>query len=312
MFTVVTQFLTDDGTATGVLSEIKRFYVQNGVTIANAESDIAGVSGNSITEDFCTAQKTAFGDNNTFAAHGGFSSMSKAMESGMVLVMSLWDDYYANMAWLDSNDPTTGDASTPGVARGTCSTSSGVPATVEADGASSKVIFSNIKVGAINSTFSAAAGSSGTTESSPSSAVGTSSTANLKSSSTVPDTQAITPSSNVVAVSSPVNFQSTTSISKANIVTSSPVVSTANTAVATPVCKPKTSTLALANSFTQLTASTLTTAGPSSATDVSTGSGTGLVAAHYYQCGGINWNGATECESGYTCTEQNDYYSQCL
>ena len=29
-FTVVTQFITDDGTTTGTLSEIKRFYVQNG------------------------------------------------------------------------------------------------------------------------------------------------------------------------------------------------------------------------------------------------------------------------------------------
>ncbi len=51
-FTVVTQFLTDDGTATGSLSEIKRFYVQNGVTIANPESDVAGVAGNSITTEY--------------------------------------------------------------------------------------------------------------------------------------------------------------------------------------------------------------------------------------------------------------------
>lgn len=45
-FTVVTQFLTSDGTANGDLTEIKRFYVQNGVTYANSQSDIAGVSGN--------------------------------------------------------------------------------------------------------------------------------------------------------------------------------------------------------------------------------------------------------------------------
>ena len=32
----------------------------------------------------------------------------------------------------------------------------------------------------------------------------------------------------------------------------------------------------------------------------------------YQQCGGINWSGATCCETGFSCTVQNDYYSQCL
>ncbi|KAH7011366.1 glycoside hydrolase superfamily [Ilyonectria destructans] len=34
--------------------------------------------------------------------------------------------------------------------------------------------------------------------------------------------------------------------------------------------------------------------------------------AHYYQCGGRNWEGATECEEPYTCMEMNEYYSQCV
>jgi hypothetical protein len=34
--------------------------------------------------------------------------------------------------------------------------------------------------------------------------------------------------------------------------------------------------------------------------------------SQYYQCGGANWTGSTTCASGYTCTYQNDYYSQCL
>ncbi|ESZ90854.1 endoglucanase II [Sclerotinia borealis F-4128] len=34
--------------------------------------------------------------------------------------------------------------------------------------------------------------------------------------------------------------------------------------------------------------------------------------AAYSQCGGIGWNGATTCVSGYVCTASNDYYSQCL
>ncbi|KAJ5215917.1 uncharacterized protein N7498_002324 [Penicillium cinerascens] len=41
-------------------------------------------------------------------------------------------------------------------------------------------------------------------------------------------------------------------------------------------------------------------------------SASGGVAQHYYQCGGMNWTGASTCESPYTCVEQNPYYSQCL
>ncbi|QRV94461.1 glycoside hydrolase family 61 protein [Ceratobasidium sp. AG-Ba] len=35
-------------------------------------------------------------------------------------------------------------------------------------------------------------------------------------------------------------------------------------------------------------------------------------AAHYAQCGGQGWSGATTCASPYTCTKVNDYYYQCL
>ena len=153
--TVVTQFITNDSTATGTLKEIKRIYVQNGNVIANSASDVSGVTGNSITSDFCTAQKTAFGDQDIFSKHGGLSGMGDALAQGMVLVMSLWDDHYADMLWLDSSYPTNATATDPGVARGTCSTDSGKPSTVESESASAKVIFSNIKVGPIGSTYSA-------------------------------------------------------------------------------------------------------------------------------------------------------------
>lgn len=43
----------------------------------------------------------------------------------------------------------------------------------------------------------------------------------------------------------------------------------------------------------------------------STGSSSGTV-AQYYQCGGENWSGATECESPYSCVVMNDFYSQCV
>ncbi|KAJ5748677.1 uncharacterized protein N7511_010373 [Penicillium nucicola] len=152
--TVVTQFITDDGTDSGTLKEIKRLYVQNGKVIANSASDVSGVSGNSITTDFCTAQKTAFGDEDIFTQHGGLAGMSKGLEQGMVLVMSLWDDHNSNMLWLDSNYPTDATATDPGVARGSCSADSGAPTDVESNSASASVTYSNIKLGPIGSTYS--------------------------------------------------------------------------------------------------------------------------------------------------------------
>ena len=153
--TVVTQFITDDGTADGTLSEIRRFYVQNGVTIPNSQSTITGVTGNSITDSWCDAQKTAFDDTNDFKTYGGLAQLGAAFQKGMVLVLSIWDDYAVDMLWLDSDYPTNLDPSQPGVARGTCSTDSGKPADVEANGGSITVTYSNIKVGSLNSTFTA-------------------------------------------------------------------------------------------------------------------------------------------------------------
>jgi cellulose 1,4-beta-cellobiosidase len=151
-FTVVTQFAID---SSGTLSSINRIFVQDGNVIAQASSDVSGVAGNSITQSFCEAQKTAFGDTDVFDQDGGLSGMSSALAEGMVLVLSLWDDDYASMLWLDSDYPTNETASTPGVARGSCSTSSGVPSTIRTQDASSYVTYSNIKFGPINSTYTA-------------------------------------------------------------------------------------------------------------------------------------------------------------
>lgn len=219
VMTVVTQFLTGSD---GVLSDIKRFYVQNGKTIGNSESLISGVTGNSITADYCVAQKAAFGDSGSFFNQGGLAQMSKALASPMVLALSLWDDHYANMLWLDSVAfPVDSDPATPGIARGTCATTSGVPADIEASVPNSSVKFSNIKFGPIGSTFNSA-GTGGST------------------------------------------------------------------------------TTATAGATTTATRTTTSTAS----------STTG--AAHYAQCGGINWTGATSCVSPYTCTKLNDYFFQCL
>ncbi|KAJ7859220.1 cellulase CEL7A [Mycena olivaceomarginata] len=167
-FTVVTQFIGSP------ITEIKRFYVQNGNVIPNSDSQIAGVTGNSITEDFCAAQKTAFGDTNTFASKGGLATMSQASSAGMVLVMmtmppicsgdaQFFVQFLSKLNVLDRLDapyPPNKSPSSPGVTRGTCSASSGAPTDVESASANAQVIYSNIKFGSINSTFSATGGGS--------------------------------------------------------------------------------------------------------------------------------------------------------
>lgn len=148
-FTVVTQFI-----GTGDSMEIKRFYVQGGKTIPQPDSTVPGVTGNSITTAFCDAQKKAFGDNYTFKDKGGMANMAKALANGMVLVMSLWDDHYSNMLWLDSTYPTDKNPDTDaGSGRGECDITSGAPADVESKSPDASVIYSNIKFGPLNSTF---------------------------------------------------------------------------------------------------------------------------------------------------------------
>jgi len=52
---------------------------------------------------------------------------------------------------------------------------------------------------------------------------------------------------------------------------------------------------------------TTTTTAPATTTTSS-----GSCSAHYGQCGGIGWTGASCCASGTTCTYSSSYYSQCL
>jgi hypothetical protein len=40
--------------------------------------------------------------------------------------------------------------------------------------------------------------------------------------------------------------------------------------------------------------------------------GAGAAVKKFYQCGGLAYTGSTTCETGLTCTVQNEYYSQCL
>ncbi|KAF9530499.1 cellobiohydrolase I-I [Crepidotus variabilis] len=155
-FTVVTQFITDTGTSSGTLSEIRRIYVQDGKVIQNSKVNIPGMSAtyDSVTTKFCDDQKSAFGDTSSFQNKGGLPGISDTMAKGMVLVLSVWDDHAVNMLWLDSTYPTDADPTTPGIARGTCSTDSGKPTDVEVTNASASVTYSNIRFGDIGTTYS--------------------------------------------------------------------------------------------------------------------------------------------------------------
>ncbi|KAK1511297.1 glycosyl hydrolase family 7 [Colletotrichum costaricense] len=141
-FTVVTQFSNN---------KVAQYFVQNGAKINMPNSTISGVSGNAVTPEFCTAQFKAFGDRDRFSEVGGFSKLNSALSGKWVLVMSLWDDHYASMLWLDSVYPPE-KAGQPGAARGDCPTTSGVPAEVENSLASATVTYSNIRFGPIGST----------------------------------------------------------------------------------------------------------------------------------------------------------------
>merc|ERR1711943_155456 len=147
---VTTQFITDDGSDHGKLTEVKQFYTQNGETIEHPIYSVNGNTYNDISDDYCNNWVATTKDGTNFEEKGGLGAVEKAIDAGVVLVMSLWDDHFANMLWLDSTYPV--GSTDPGTLRGYCSAESGVPADVEVDQASAHVIFSDIKFGPIGST----------------------------------------------------------------------------------------------------------------------------------------------------------------
>jgi len=152
--TVVTQFITSDNTDSGTLSEIRRIYVQNGKVIPNSQANFPGMKPyTSVSDGYCSDQKTLFGDKNDFESKGGLKSLGDTLDRGMVLVLSLWDDHAVHMLWLDSTYPTDQPATKPGVGRGPCSVDSGAPDDVESKYPNSNVKYMNIKYGDIGSTY---------------------------------------------------------------------------------------------------------------------------------------------------------------
>jgi len=163
--TIVTQFITSDGTDDGDLVEIRRNYVQDGRVVHNS---IASILGNdpskppvdSITDEMCMDQTKAFHEKSTgFTDAGKLKAMGEALKRGMVLSMSIWDDGFGRMLWLDGEKTFhTQDPSDPaqlGVRRGPCPFKYGTHEDMlehaEQHGTIS-VTFSNIKYGPVGST----------------------------------------------------------------------------------------------------------------------------------------------------------------
>merc|ERR1712066_881945 len=154
-FTLITQFITADGTDTGELVEIRRIYMQYGKVYENpAVTDQGTVAAyDSVTDAYCHDSKEYYGDHQDFDKHGKLKAMGESLSRGSVFVMSLWDDHFAHMLWLDSIYPTDVPEDTPGVVKGPCPKDGGDPVDVEAEHADASVTFGQIKVGPIGSLY---------------------------------------------------------------------------------------------------------------------------------------------------------------
>ncbi|KAG8917059.1 hypothetical protein FRC01_002691, partial [Tulasnella sp. 417] len=148
--TVLTRFITDDGTDTGNLVEIQRFYIQNGKVFSNSLAMSPGLAPTSssehksITNEFCNAQKNVFGDMNHFQARGGLQAVGESLKRGVVLSFSILDDWDRHLQWLDGTWPADWPPSMPGITRGGCPANSGDPENLRVEVPNSRVIISNI------------------------------------------------------------------------------------------------------------------------------------------------------------------------
>jgi endoglucanase len=115
-----------------------------------------------------------------------------------------------------------------------------------------------------------------------------------------------TPNSQIQVISSAV--ESSSSAAPVESVSAAPTAAPAPTTITSipvdvPVPTSAPTTLVSVTSAAQTTSSAASSA--CSATS-------GGVVKQYHQCGGVNYTGATTCESGFTCVKQNPYYHQCV
>ena len=91
-------------------------------------------NGSTMTDEFCNAQKKAFEDFDHHQQKGGLKSMGETLKRGMVLSVSIWDDFATHMAWLDAAFPPGEDPEKRyGVLRGPCNATLDHPKFVRRD-----------------------------------------------------------------------------------------------------------------------------------------------------------------------------------
>jgi hypothetical protein len=127
--TVVTQFITADGTDNGNLKEVRRLYVQGGKVIHNNNKTDNGKVYDSINDAYCGGE---------YKSKGGDAAWSKSFQRGAVLAMSIWTD--GSMAWLDSDN------------KGGCGGGSSKDELIKAN-PNAYVEYSNIRLGNIDTTY---------------------------------------------------------------------------------------------------------------------------------------------------------------
>ncbi|KAH8649316.1 glycoside hydrolase family 7 protein [Xylariales sp. PMI_506] len=172
VFTITTQFITSDGTTSGTLLNITRKYIQNGVQLPSAKS-----GGDTITAAGCSSGM----------AYGGLTTMGEALEAGMVLAFSIWNDGSGYMNWLDSGGA------------GPCSSTAGNPATIVANEPNTHVIFSNIRWGDIGSTTGGTTTSSSSSSTSVATSTKTSTSTTLSTKTTTTTSATTSPTCAAVA-----------------------------------------------------------------------------------------------------------------
>nr|BAF57463.1 putative glycosyl hydrolase family7 [uncultured symbiotic protist of Cryptocercus punctulatus] len=133
-FTVVTQFISDNGQDSGNLREVRRLYVQGGKVIANNIKTYVDYKFDSINDQYCDLTS---GDQ-AYKQRGGDGAFTKSFQRGQVLAMSIWTD--GSMQWLDAGDA------------GPCTDPGGKDALVSAN-KNAYVEYSNIKFGDIDTTY---------------------------------------------------------------------------------------------------------------------------------------------------------------
>merc|ERR1712072_1465768 len=110
-FTIVTEFQ-----GTSELTGMYQYYYQDGKKIEFP--DLGFGSNNVMDQKFCDSVVKGLHEDPYFNNNGGMKQFSKAVERGMTMVISFWDDMATNMNWLDSGE------------RGPCDADAGDPKTV--------------------------------------------------------------------------------------------------------------------------------------------------------------------------------------